>query len=727
MATAPGLVGLPAVAGQLARRWPLAPIDLTLDSARDGDAYAESDELPRGRLLLGLSLLSADRMRECLGRLNRGRDRIHALGLHVVIVIDQADLRAVHELAPDLASRVHEIVSFDVEGWRPAKIGVLSPLGPVARPQVHPDVVIESELVDALSGLGARVTLREAADPSSLAAAVGWRLAEAARARVAWIERGRWDDARCMQWLDELGLPRLLIVFGDGDERFDVRSSIASRLRCPISKSPVSIDLLPDATNDETSTGVASRPVHGMIWLLRPVEVPTATALGDALGQRGLILVTGPSASLQLRAAAHDDVAIVWLSPETLCSPELMRTLDALRPRDGWRPLARTIIVLDRIDNAEARRLFGPLVVTLAFTSPEQTADDIARLLHVPSTSRRLPHRGRPVSELAIALVESGTQMAVRRSIAMMTSHVSQQPFQAPCPDGLHDELSWYLGAAPDEPQRAQAVEQQLDDCARALSTLLPTAASEVIERVAVEFDHDSPPTWHRLAWELLAATFRVSVVRRLTASTPEPPRHVHEVLRVLVACWHEAAAEVIEAALVEIGPHSELCVLIEPTVEELAFRLADAHDRGAPYQLLHVHGHVLHDPVGFVFGPSVQPRVVSSADLAWSLQDRGLEVCIVEQSPMRPEQLAGDLLRVGIASVVTTRAKLAPNDRQMFLARVYGTIAAGQTIEAAVHSARAELREHGNVRHAWLAPLLFATGFDSPQLLPAGLLPIKS
>src|SRR5690606_26381601 len=107
-----GLVGLPAVAGQLARRWSLAPIDLTLDLGLDSQAYAESDELPRGRLLLGLSLLSTDRMRECLGRLNRGRDRIHALGLHVVIVIDQADLRAVHELAPDLASRVHEIVSF---------------------------------------------------------------------------------------------------------------------------------------------------------------------------------------------------------------------------------------------------------------------------------------------------------------------------------------------------------------------------------------------------------------------------------------------------------------------------------------------------------------------------------------------------------------------------------------------------------------------------------------
>src|SRR5690606_38456444 len=140
-----------------------------------------------------------------------GRDRIHALGLHIVMVIHDMDVRAAYEHAPDFASRINELLEFDSEAFGPPRTGLLSPLGPVRHPD--PRGPIASDLSEELRGIGHRVRLSEHTHWRA-AAAAGWSLAEHTHTRVAWIECGRWDFERTLAWLTELGSMRAWIMFG---------------------------------------------------------------------------------------------------------------------------------------------------------------------------------------------------------------------------------------------------------------------------------------------------------------------------------------------------------------------------------------------------------------------------------------------------------------------------------------------------------------------------------
>lgn len=445
-----GLAGQPGLAGELARRWEFVAIDLTSDA----DPFADPADLGCKRVLVGMSLLSPERRREWLIRLNRGRDRIAVLGLHVVLLLDEVDVRVLHEIAPDFASRVHELLEIDASAFVPARVGVLSPLGPVGRPDVAS--VVQPELLAELSGLGIQVIFGEGPPPSGTAIDVAWRFADSTHAWVAWIERERWDDERITRWLTELGIPRLLIVFG-GDVGVEVRSDIASMLWIKAPADRVGIKLTPELATVLGASAAPSPRAGGVTWLIHDAsDRDVGTDIARALDAYGLTVVRSEDDTVfKLRAHFHDDIAIVLLSPAALGSRKIAGLVEMLRPREHWRPKGRSIVLLDRVSSAKARELVGPDAKLLTLRSPGKTADEIVRVLAIlrprqnyflrvllivarPPALPLLDPR-RSVAPIAEALVGLETQVAlyvlVRPSFreivkAIQDAHGSGVPFK---------------------------------------------------------------------------------------------------------------------------------------------------------------------------------------------------------------------------------------------------------------------------------------------------------
>jgi hypothetical protein len=375
-----GLAGQPGLAGELARRWGFVAVDLTSDE----DPLADPAEVHGVRVLVGMSLLSQERRREWLIRLNRGRDRIQVLGLHVVLLLDEVDVRVLHELAPDFASRVHELIEIDASAFMPARAGVLSPLGPVGRPEPDEGSFLQPRLIAELSGLGIKVIFGDEAPPPGTAIDVAWSFADSTHAWVAWLERDRWDDERITRWLTELGIPRLLVVLG-GDGSLEVRSDIASMLWIKAPAERVEIALTPELPPEVEPSAAPSRRAGKLTWLIHDDgDRELSNEIISALAQRGVVVVrSGDYAAFKLRAHSYDDVAILLLSPAALGSRQIVGIAEMLRPHEHWQPKGRSIVLLDRVSSSTARELVGPDAKLLTLRSPNETADDIARILPI--------------------------------------------------------------------------------------------------------------------------------------------------------------------------------------------------------------------------------------------------------------------------------------------------------------------------------------------------------
>jgi hypothetical protein len=382
-----GLAGQPGLAGELARRWGFVAVDLT----RDEDPLADPDELHCKRVLVGMSLLSPERRREWLIRLNRGRDRIQVLGLHIVLLLDEVDVRILHELAPDFASRVHELLEVDASAFVPARVGVLSPLGPVGRPEPDESSFLQPRLMAELSGLGIRVIFGEGPPPPGTAIDVAWSFADSTHAWVAWIERDRWDDERITRWLRELGIPRLLVVFG-GDVGLEVRSDIVSVLWIKAAADRVGIVLTPELAPNLEPSAAPSPRAGKLTWLIHDDnDRDVSNEIVSALAQRGVIVVrSGDYAAFKLRAHSYDDVAILLLSPAALGSRKIVGIAEMLRPHEHWQPKGRSIVLLDRVSSSTARELVGSDAKLLTLRSPSETADEIARILPILRLGQRM-------------------------------------------------------------------------------------------------------------------------------------------------------------------------------------------------------------------------------------------------------------------------------------------------------------------------------------------------
>lgn len=377
-----GLAGQPGLAGELARRWGFVAVDLTSDD----DPLADPAELSRNRVLVGMSLLSQERRRERLIRLNRGRDRFHVLGLHVVLLLDDVDVRVLHELAPDFASRVHELLEVDASAYVPARAGVLSPLGPVAPPTTDHGSFLQPQLLAELSGLGITVSFGDQPPPPNTGIDVAWSFADRTHTWVAWVERDRWDDERVTRWLREVGLPRLLVVFG-GEGEMEVNSDVASMLWINGPADRVDIALTPEIVAETESVAQPTRPAGGLTWLIHDVA---DRSVGDDIAKeldarRVTVLRSEDYTALKLRAHSRDDAVILLLSPAALASRKIIEIANMLRPHEHWRFPARSIVLLDRVSSAVARELVGSDATLLTLRSPAATADEIVRILLVSS------------------------------------------------------------------------------------------------------------------------------------------------------------------------------------------------------------------------------------------------------------------------------------------------------------------------------------------------------
>ncbi len=745
MVSAFGLAALPTLAGELARRYSLHPIDLTRVDDDHHDPFADLTRLPRGRVLVGLSLLSPERMRQCLGRLNRGRDRIHALRLHVVIVIDEDDLRAVHELAPDLASRVHELLHFELEPRTPAGALVLSPLGPVRRPEPGHAHRSEATWMSSLVRLGGRADIGVGHDQlHTFAASLAWRFATSEQTWVAWLDTGRWSSERIDRWLHDVGFARLFIMLDARAEPpltlpHDVSVAhffAATGVMMPaqteqswIDLSPAPLPVVPDLEPRHR------RLRHGLyVWLIHTrADAASANALADALDEFGCGVFRDELHTSLRQAAELSDAAVVLLSPAAMSSRWFHEEVALLAEVKSTNPHHTSFVVLDGVPATDIPAPLRHVHLLQKRDSPRALARSITNVLAMPHAEARQVSTSRSADELVLEFHEiprsSNDQPAAPLSLADLR------------------ELRWYLLDYPRWPfgfdrTHARNIEAELPIWGRALHDFAAGPGTNDHDRIVVESEDLALHDW---PWELLCdetgflSTRGLCVVRRFPR-LEHRSRHAtnrSEVLRILLVLVRarefppldpRATVEPLSEVLASLRQRAELHVLARPTFAEVAATLANADARNRPFQIVHYDGHgtIIAGGRACLAFEGEDEAHVPIERFAWELRDRRVELCLLDLhwngvGGARPAPAhAIELLVAGVRHVVALDVPLCRRSHELFIREFYGALADGERLDRAMEISRRFLREQvpAPVVSDWFVPMLFEADAESVQLV---------
>jgi tetratricopeptide (TPR) repeat protein len=146
-----------------------------------------------------------------------------------------------------------------------------------------------------------------------------------------------------------------------------------------------------------------------------------------------------------------------------------------------------------------------------------------------------------------------------------------------------------------------------------------------------------------------------------------------------------------------------DLEVLRPPTLEALAARLRDAHDAGAPFQLVHFDGHGAATGEGALAfeSPGGSADLVSSERLAKILTATGVPVAVLNacQSGAIGKRLetavATGLLSGGVDAVVAMSHRVYTVAAAEFMTAFYNRLLSGGTIGEAVREGRSRMVQH--------------------------------
>ncbi|HEY1302061.1 MAG TPA: TIR domain-containing protein [Vicinamibacterales bacterium] len=440
---------------------------------------------------------------------------------------------------------------------------------------------------------------------------------------------------------------------------------------------------------DGTKLGVLEEFFEG-----EPIYLPMSSAAGGVeAGMHGLLIALG-------KRLPSDNVATIEQIQEPLEELQLelsdfrMQTVDSL-PRASAR--ARLVYEpgtagMSSIATATSWRLVAPL-----------GALEIDELRWYVETFSRWPHE-----------YFRDRARAVERNLATW----GQRLYTAAVPAALAADVksAWHRR---DPADRRFSV---LVDAEGELEAGAPAAAVKAAQEIGAAF--------LKLPWELLhdgqAHVFQgarpVCVRRRLPNIRGHDIAAVAPPIRVLVVsprpeddtCAyfdHRAGTLPLVDALEGLGDLVQFRVLTPPTLAALREEIDRAHTARQPYHVIHVDGYGTYDrtsgaaalcfeePQDLVRLSKRRHALAAASELGTLFGDQGIAVVFLDirqtsGDGIALEAIASDLLRVGVASIVTMRYQAPAETTRRTVAAFYGTLASGGRVGDAVLEAQRRLKD---------------------------------